>query len=201
MKIKIPMAPICPTQSLKLLSHCWTGRNFIARKRDSRVAISAMSRMSALFFSFVISRSLGSARASRAGIGALGNANFFSVRALRFVLWLYRLQSQCPGQVSARLLKPTREARVLPRKELCSFACARVEPRENFFRPRCEPRLVVFVASLSCEFCEGRISVNCRCNRAKTNAGFHRQHELVQKIAGMRRDDSGPENFVGTFRR
>src|SRR5438105_6895365 len=160
-----------------------------------------MSRMSALFFSFVISRSLGSARASRAGIGALGNANFFSVRALRFVLWLYRLQSQCPGQVSARLLKPTREARVLPRKELCSFACARVEPRENFFRPRSETSLVVFVAGLAREFREGRVSVNCRCNRAKTDASFHRQHEFVEKLAGMRCDDSSSENFIGTFRR
>src|SRR5436190_3985041 len=82
-----------------------------------------------------------------------------------------------------------------------SFAGARVKPGEDFFRPRRETSLVVFVASLAREFGEGRVSVNCRCNRAKTNAGFHRQHELVQKIAGMRRDDSGPENFVRTFGR
>src|SRR5260370_41020448 len=47
--MKIPATPILPTQSLKLLSHCWTGRNFSARKSAITIAISATSRPGALF--------------------------------------------------------------------------------------------------------------------------------------------------------
>ena len=56
----------------------------------------------------------GSARAWRAGIGALAKANFFCVRAPRFSLWLCGLQLQYPGEVSAGAPKLTREGACAP---------------------------------------------------------------------------------------
>ena len=61
---------------------------------------------------------LGSARASRAGIGALANANFFSIGAPGFFLWLCGLQLLCFGKVSAKAPKTDTRGRV------CSPDCA-----------------------------------------------------------------------------
>jgi hypothetical protein len=51
MKIKMPATPICPTQSLKLRSHCWIGRNLIPRKSVMMMTMSVINRENALFFS------------------------------------------------------------------------------------------------------------------------------------------------------
>src|SRR6266852_4242534 len=59
MNMKMPATPIWPTQSLKLRSHCWTGRNLIARKSAMTIAMSVISRPIAFFvlcLSLVISR-------------------------------------------------------------------------------------------------------------------------------------------------
>src|SRR4030095_15434423 len=81
--------------------------------------------------------------------------------------------------------------------DLYSPARALVEPAENFFRPRSEASLVVFVAGLAREFRECWISVNCRCNCSQADAGFHRKHKLMQQIAGVWPDHGCAENFIG----
>ena len=48
MKTKTPAAPMWPTQSLKLPSHCWTGRNLITRKSAMISVSKAITRPSEL---------------------------------------------------------------------------------------------------------------------------------------------------------
>ncbi|KAF5406700.1 MAG: hypothetical protein Udaeo2_32130 [Candidatus Udaeobacter sp.] len=64
MKMKIPAAPISPTQSLKLRSHCWTGRNLIARKSAITIRMRTTSRATAVLdcFSVLIYVRAGKAR-------------------------------------------------------------------------------------------------------------------------------------------
>src|SRR5260370_38626856 len=49
MKMKMPTTPIWPTESLKFPSHCWTGKNLIARSSPITSTINAKSRPLALF--------------------------------------------------------------------------------------------------------------------------------------------------------
>ena len=61
-----------------------------------------------------------------------------------------------------------------------SFTRTLVKPGENPFRARSQARLVVFVARFARELGKRRIGMDCRCDRAETAAGLHRQHKLVQ---------------------